>query len=139
MKLLFQLILQFTGLNTTYFIYNFIDIVVVDGEIYIARGDGKGSDGISTYEMVHLRPIPSTDPSQPTSYIVEPVQCSVNGSGATYILHQASPELNAKLAKTSLCNTSVRQTPPVHESNTLQVSFYASLGWYTCFRLECDD
>lgn len=71
----------------------------MDGEIYIARGDGKGSDGVNTYEMVHLRALPNTDPSQPTSYIIEPVQCAVTGSATSYLLHQTSQEQGAKLVK----------------------------------------
>ncbi|XP_028398410.1 cyclin-D-binding Myb-like transcription factor 1 isoform X2 [Dendronephthya gigantea] len=74
--------------------------ITVDGEIYIARGDGKGSDGINTYEMVHLRPLPNTDPSQPTSYIIEPVQCAaVTTSATSYLLHQTSQDQGTKLVK----------------------------------------
>ncbi len=94
----------------------------MDGEIYIARGDGKGSDGINTYEMVHLRPLPNTDPSQPTSYIIEPVQCAVTGSATSYILHQTSQEQGAKLVKVSPSSGAVRQVMQTHDDGSAQVS-----------------
>ena len=95
----------------------------MDGEIYIARGDGKGSDGINTYEMVHLRPLPNMDPSQPTSYIIEPVQCAVSGSATSYVLHQAPQEQGAsKLVKAPACSGPVRQVMQTHGSESSQVS-----------------
>ena len=98
-------------------------IFVVDGEIYIARGDGKGSDGINAYEMVHLRPLPNTDPSQPTSYIMEPVQYAVSGSATSYVLHQTSQEQGAnKLVKISSCSSPARQVIETHDEGNTQVS-----------------
>ena len=96
----------------------------MDGEIYIARGDGKGSDGINTYEMVHLRPLPNNDPAQPTSYIIEPVQCTVTGSATSYILHQTSQEQGAKLVKVTSSPGAARQVTQTHHDEGSQVSLF---------------
>lgn len=102
----------------------------MDGEIYIARGDGKGSDGINTYEMVHLRPLPNNDPAQPTSYIIEPVQCTVTGSATSYILHQTSQEQGAKLVKVSSSPGTARQVTQAHDDEGSQVSLFHALMIY---------
>ena len=94
----------------------------MDGEIYIARGDGKGSDGINTYEMVHLRPLPNNDPGQPTSYIIEPVQCTVTGSATSYILHQTSQGQGAKLVKVSPIAHTAQQGTQTDDHEGAQVS-----------------
>jgi hypothetical protein len=99
----------------------------VDGEIYIARGDGKGSDGMNTYEMVHLRPLPNPDPSQPTSYIIEPVQCAVTGSSTSYVLQQTSQEQGAKLVKVSPGSGAVRQVMQTGDDSSSQVSSFTVL------------
>lgn len=96
----------------------------VDGEIYIARGDGKGSDGVNTYEMVNLRPLPNNDPSQPTSYIIEPVQCSVTGSVPSLILHQAASEQGAKLTRMTPSSGTVRQVILTQVDGNSQVSSF---------------
>lgn len=95
----------------------------MDGEIYIAPGDGKGSDGLSTYEMVHLRPLPNSDPSQPTSYIIEPVQCSVTGTTTSYILQQSPLQQGVKLVKVGPGSNPLQQGKQTsHVTGSFQVS-----------------
>ena len=82
---------------------------VVDGEIFMTREDDKGSDGLNGFEMVQLRALPNTDPSQPTSYIIEPVHCDIPGSASSYILHQTSPSQGTKVVKLATSAVPVRQ------------------------------
>lgn len=83
--------------------------ITVDGEIFMTREDDKGSDGLNGFEMVQLRALPNTDPSQPTSYIIEPVHCDIPGSASSYILHQTSPSQGTKVVKLATSAMPIRQ------------------------------
>ena len=75
----------------------------------MTREDDKGSDGLNGFEMVQLRALPNTDPSQPTSYIIEPVHCDIPGSASSYILHQTSPSQGTKVVKLATSAMPIRQ------------------------------
>lgn len=94
----------------------------VDGEIFVTREDEKGSEGLNGFEMVQLRALPKTDPSQPTSYIIEPVHCSITGSATASVLRQASPHQGTKVVKLPTNSGSVRHVINAQVVSNSQVS-----------------
>ena len=63
----------------------------------MTREDGKATPGLNGFEVVQLRALPNTDPTQPTSYIIEPIHCAI--TTPPYVLQQASPNSTARLVK----------------------------------------